>query len=129
VIRWLLVLPAALIAFVGVQIVIIIGGFLSDNKLPNWAYQLVNSAASGYALVVAAAWMAPRGKLATAVVFGVLNIVLIAWVTTLGVSASGQQSDSWLLLVVAALLSAAGSVAGCYQTWESQGKGRVAEVT
>lgn len=119
-VRWLLVLPTAIAAYVGVQLLVILGGLLSGSQLPDWAYQLMNSALSGYALVIAAAWMAPRGRMAVAVGMAVLSIGAGLLLIGVAISDSARQSDAWLGLGAAAVLGILGSLLACYQTWETQ---------
>ena len=122
--RWLLVLPSAVVAFFLIQLVVIIGGFLSDNKLPDWAYQLINSAASGYAFVGAAAWMAPGRKFVVAIVHTVVVTVFGVLIVLVAIAQSGRQSDSWLLLLAAGVLTVAGGGVACYAAWDAERKQR-----
>ncbi|MDP9225253.1 MAG: hypothetical protein M3P18_15695 [Actinomycetota bacterium] len=123
--RWLLVLPTAVVAFFAVQFAIIIGGLLSGNELPDWVYQLINSAASGYAFVGAAAWMAPRAKVVTALIHTLLNAVAGFWLLSVALAQSGRQSDAWLVLAGASLLGIVGGGVACYAAWEADRKARV----
>jgi hypothetical protein len=124
--RWLLVLPTAVAAYFAVQLAIIIAGLLSGNELPDWVYQLINSAASGYAFVGAAAWMAPRAKVVTAIIHTLLNSVVGFWLLSVAVAEFGRQSDAWLFLAGGSLLGIAGGGAACYSAWEAERKARVA---
>lgn len=118
-VRWILVLPAAIVAYIAVQVLIIvlgaISGFLNEGGWPNWLYQLVNSAAGPYASVAAAAWIAPRAKFPTSVVIGVLNVLLALALILEALSKAAEQSDTWLLLALAGVLGVASSGFACYQ--------------
>jgi hypothetical protein len=106
---------------------VVIGGFFSDNQLPNWVYQLINSFASGYAFVRAAAWVAPRGKFPTAIVHTVLVTAFGLLTLVLAINQSGRQSDAWLLLAAAGLLTITGGGVACYAAWEAD-RGRRSSV-
>jgi hypothetical protein len=119
--RWLLVVPAALAGFLAIQIVIVILSFFSGSWLswlPDWAIQLINSAASGYALVYAAAWTAPRAKVVVAVSATIL-VAVIAGVALMGGLLIPTKSGP-VVLALAALLTLAGSAAACWTAYEGQ---------
>ena len=123
-VRWILVLPAAVAAYLGVQLaIIVIGGissFLNGGGWPNWLYQLVNSAAGPYASVAVAAAIAPHGKFPTAVVVGLLNAALGLLLIVQAFSQSGAESDAWLLLAFAGVLAIASSGYASYQVWREE---------
>ena len=121
--RWLLVVPSAVVAFALIQLVVILAGLLSGRWIPDWAYQLINSFASGWAFVSAAAWMAPRAN----VVVAILHIVIISVFTgALGgivlfdpsfVRRSETSSGFFLLAVALTIL---GGVYACVQTYNER---------
>jgi len=119
-VRWLLLIPAAMVATYVVHIVMFIvfnvsnGGLVSDDSFKGWAFGLVDSVVTGYVPVATAALMAPRRKLVAAVAVGALGTLGL-----LRAFASGGDNFS-ALLVVEALFSLGGGPFACYQAWMSQ---------
>ena len=119
--RWLLVVPSAVVAFALIQLVIILAGLLSGRWIPDWAYQLINSFASGWAFVAAAALMAPQANVVVAIVHTVIISVFTGALggfalfdPSLAQRTSGTSSGFFLL---AATLTVLGGVYACVQTY------------
>ena len=108
-VRWMLVLPAGILAYIGVQVIVVVLSLFSQSWLswlPDWALQLINSALSGYAMVYFVAWMAPRGRVTVAVIF----TVLLGIFAGISFMAAGRVSTPGgpVILALAGVLTLAG---------------------
>jgi len=111
VMRWIAVLPAALGAFVGVQIAIIVISLVQSgfNEGPDYWAQFANSVAGTYFLVWAGAKTAPRHRYVTALALAVLYGIFTGAVFTLAIERGLYQSAyRWwdILCYVAGIISA-----------------------
>jgi hypothetical protein len=123
--RWLLFVPAALLAAGLIQLVIILLSGLSEtwlSWLPAWAIQLINSVASGFAFVLVLGWMAPRGKVIAAVVGTVLVALVVGILIIVGLLL--PTKDGPLLVLLGGVLTLVGAGAACWQTYEHESETR-----
>lgn len=119
ILRWILVLPAAMIAqfavrMLGGAILGVAAGLLGpgirDSPPLDWLYLIVSYFVSALAFVVAGAMLAPRGRTATAVTLMLLGIALSLTKHVVGPQLAGNRvgATNWLH----AGLEAAGMVVG-----------------
>jgi hypothetical protein len=111
VLRWILVLPAAVGAYFLVQIA---NGFVTW-MLPgffNWPIQLFNSWAGPIALVVIAAKVAPAHKFIVAVAITITHAIILAILVTLECLSPNVSIPGWWL-IVCALAGVAGTLVAC----------------
>jgi hypothetical protein len=121
--RWVLVLPMAIIGFFAIQLMIIVISALNISWLswlPDWVIQLINSAASGFAFVYAGAWMAPRGKLPVAVILTVAVAALSGMILLATLFGIGHGSR--IVLLVATLLTLLFAVFACITVYDEDRK-------
>ncbi len=120
-VRWVLVLPSGFAGFFLIQVVVILVGLVNSAlqgfSIPDWLYQLINSLASGWAFVRAAAWMAPRANVVVAMVHAVIFSILTTFISVLSLT---QPNPGFLLF--AAVLGLIGGIAACVQIYNYHGK-------
>ena len=115
--RWVLILPAALVSYVGIQILV---GLSSENlplpdKFQDWYSQAANSVAGAWAFIYAGALTAPRGRqFPTGVALAVLFGVVTGSVLTLAASARELSHPLWWIALTA-LASLVTCIAACVQ--------------
>lgn len=100
--RWVLVVPAAIGAYCGIQIVVAIGNSLTPipEVFLNIFCQFVNSVAGPYCLVWAGAKTAPSNNFVVAIVLTVIHAILNGVVVTLGIVSGAYSAGyiAWLIL-------------------------------
>ncbi len=124
--RWLAVLPAAVGAYLGVQLAISFCRGLEDgfSHNPDYWCQFINSVAGPYCLVLAGAKTAPRHQFITSLVLAIVYATLIVAVVTLflvQVQNAYQSTAFWWLLIceTAGIIAAIGV---CLQLRDEEGE-------
>jgi hypothetical protein len=81
VLRWVAVLPAAIGAWIGVQLLVILANAAVIPRWSDWWLELINSAMSSYAFVYAGAATAPKHNfivgIVVAILYGIFMVVII----------------------------------------------------
>ena len=119
--RWILVTPAAITSYFGIQIVVaFIHGIAEEldvlsplvSFMGDYLPQLVNSIIGAYAFVWVGVWMAPSHRFPTSVVLAaVLSLLTCSSVVFLLVQPQLQESLVWLLFT--SLLGIGAAVKAC----------------
>lgn len=110
VLRWILVVPVAVGASLGIQLLFVLLSLWSESILswlPDWALQSLNSVASGFALVYAAAWMAPRAKVVVAVTVAMAGSLLAGLIMMLGLFVPSHVGPT--MIMIGGLLTVTGA--------------------
>ena len=94
VLRWIAVLPAALGAYIGVQVAIVVARSFQTgfNENPDYWSQFLTSIAGPYCLVWAGAMTAPRHRNVTAITLAILYGIFTGVVMTLVIERGMNQS-------------------------------------
>ncbi len=114
VLRWLLVLPAAVVAFLVANLLLIFWNMLSPSfatMSPRWV-QFISSIIGAYMFVVVGTLVAPTKKNIVAIILTVLLAMLCAAITTLAI-VKGPGSDPLWLLVVCLIASIVAAIVAC----------------
>ena len=126
--RWILVLPAAIGAYAGIQIVVIVGNTFCPGPQVFIQYfcQFVNSVAAPYCFVLAGARTAPRYRLVAAIALVVVLAVLYGSVTTLAVVQGRMgvydqlHSDPLWWVITSSIIGIVASGAACLHVYRAQ---------
>jgi hypothetical protein len=97
VLRWIAVLPASAGAFVGIQLLIILGSLIAPGY-SDWYLQLINSAASAYCFVYAGARTAPAYQFIVGIVLAVFFGIMIVGIAIAGFFIKTTDPLWWLIL-------------------------------
>ena len=115
--RWVLVVPATVGAYCGIQIVVAIGNSFSPvpEIFINIFCQIVNSVAGPYCLVGAGAKTAPNNNFVVAIVLTVVHAIFNGVVVILGIISSmyGPWYIAWLIF--AYILGITATIVCCLQ--------------
>lgn len=98
ILRWIAVLPAAVSAYFGIQLLLILLNSLTEDGWSDWGLQLINSATSSYCFVYAGAVTAPTRRFIVGVVLAILLGVFVVAVTTAGFFVEASEPLWWLAL-------------------------------
>ena len=101
--RWLAVLPAALLAFFAIQLLVILMNAMMAEGYASWVLQLVNSAASSYAFIHAGTYTAPKYQFIVGVILAALMVIFMLGVVVL--RAYNQTSDPFWWIALACAIS------------------------
>ena len=103
--RWVLILPAAVGAYIGVQVLVAIANsFTPLPEVVETAYsQIVNSVVGPLALVYVGAEVAPRHQLVAALVLTVLHAVASTTIVTAALVSGRHSQPAWVLIGASAL--------------------------
>lgn len=114
VLRWLLVLPAAVIAFIVANLLLILWNMLSPSfaTMSPRGVQFMASIIGAYMFVVVGTLVAPAKKNIVAITLTVLLAMLCASITTLAL-VKGPGSDPLWLLVVCLIASIVAAIVAC----------------
>ena len=115
-VRWLLVLPAAVGAFLGIQLVMVIVLWVEPNR---WA-QLLNSLAGPFCFVYAGARVAPDKPTVVAVVLAVICATFYAVVVTKALVTHSYEPMGWLVLT--SIVSVVAAIVACIQIHQADSK-------
>ena len=119
VLKWILVLPVSMIAWVIAYWVInLLYNIFSHVDISQWAITLMSSGGSGMAFVVSGSWIAPRGKKIVSVVLATI-MVLFAIISLL-LALNGYGENSTVVSVISALSTIAGCVLGSMQIYDEK---------
>ncbi len=118
--RWVLILPAAAGAYIGVQVLVAIANsFTPVPEVVETAYsQLVNSVLGPLAFVYVGAKVAPRHQFVAALVLTVLHAVANATIVTAALVSGRHSQPAWVLIGTSALGIVATLIL-CYQMRDS----------
>ena len=98
ILRWIAVLPAAVGAFFGIQLLLILMNAMTEPRWSDWWLQLINSAASSYCFVYAGAATAPKHKFVVGIVLAILFGIFIVAIATAGFFIKTTDPLWWLIL-------------------------------
>lgn len=98
VLRWIAVLPAAVGAFFGVQLLLILVNAMTEPRWSDWWLQLINSAASSYCFVYAGAATAPKHQFIVGIVLAIIFGIFIVAIVTAGSFVKTTDPLWWLIL-------------------------------
>ena len=98
VLRWVAVLPAALGAWIGIQLLIILANAMVTPRWSDWWLQLINSAASSYAFVYAGSATAPKHNFIVGIVVAILYGIFMVVIITAGFFIKTSDPLWWLVL-------------------------------
>jgi len=100
--RWIAILPAAIGAYLGLQVLIIFISALSElygKHLPDIFYQFINSIASAVAFVWAGAKAAPKYHYIVAICLTVIISIFMASITSIAILKDIHSYPLWWLIV------------------------------
>ena len=127
--RWILVLPAAVGAYIAVHIVVIIGNLYLTGSFGVYFCQFVNSVCAPYAFVLAGAKTAPRHGFAAGIALAVILAVLMGGVIAVSLIEARmgvyteRHSDPLWWLVVSSVIGIAVAIAACIQLHADESRG------
>ena len=98
ILRWIAVLPAAVGAFFGIQLLLILINAMTEPRWSDWWLQLINSAASSYCFVYVGAVTAPKHRFIAGIVLAILFGIFIVVIATAGFFIKTSQPLWWLIL-------------------------------
>ena len=115
--RWIAVLPAAIGAYLGIQVVVAIGNSFSgySESLINMWCQLINSIAGPYCFVLAGAKTAPVYRFITAVVLTTLFSLANGVLLTLVLTSQRQFSTPLWWFVTSLIIGLVAAIGACVQ--------------
>lgn len=115
--RWLAVLPAALGAYFGIQLVIGLARGLEDGfaDRPDYKSQLICSILGPYFLVWVGAKTAPRFRFVTALTLTVLHAIAAGSLVTIGIVQGLLQSGALWWLIICSVVGFVGTIVLCVQ--------------
>jgi hypothetical protein len=115
--RWIAVLPAAIGAYLGIQVVVAIGNSFSGypESLINVWCQLINSIAGPYCFVLAGAKTAPFHRFITAVVLTMLYSLANGVLLTLVLTSQRQFSTPLWWFVTSLIIGLVAAIVACVQ--------------
>lgn len=123
-VRWILVLPVAMTAFIAVAFVLALGAYLPlPGDQPKWIqpalFQMLVSIVAPYVFVIAGAKTAPDRRFTVGVALATGYAVYAGYVMTSGLAAGKyQETRTWTIaLFVLGVLAAA---AACVQLWRDR---------
>jgi len=119
--RWILVLPASLGAYFGIQVIIAVANSFApvpESMINLWC-KFINSIAGPAALVWVGAIIAPKHKFVVAITITVIHAILNAIVLTLAII-SGRHSDPTWLLVGACIIGIVSTIVVCVMLHEKE---------
>lgn len=115
--RWVAVLPAAIGAYIAVQIavgvVMVFENGLDDG--PDYKSQLICSIVGPYFLVLAGAKTAPRFRLVTALTLTVLHAAFSCCLIMLVIMSGRSQAASLWWLILSSVIGITASIIACIQ--------------
>lgn len=117
--RWIGVLPLAIIASILIQFVVAIGNYMA----PDWICKIINSIASSYVFVLSGAKIAPKHNFTTAIILTGLNILATGMMLTISgqMLSSGRMSGgSFTWIIIAMILGIVGASAACFKVKEDE---------
>jgi uncharacterized membrane protein HdeD (DUF308 family) len=115
--RWIAVLPAALGAYIGIQLVVGLVRSLEtgvDDRPDYWS-QFISGIAGPYCLVLAGAKTAPRYRFVTALTLTVLHGFVNGSLVTLAIVLAWRQSASLWWLILCCAVGIIASIVACIQ--------------
>jgi hypothetical protein len=115
--RWIAVLPAAIGAYLGIQVVVAIGNSFGPGpeSLINLWCEFINSVAGPYCFVLAGAKTAPSHRFITAVVLTVLFSVANGVLLTLVLTSQRQFSTPLWWFVTSLIIGLVAAIIACVQ--------------
>lgn len=96
--RWVAVLPAGIGAWIGIQLLIALANAMVTPRWSDWWLQLINSAASSYALVYTGAVTAPKHNFIVGIVLAILYSIFMVVIITAGFFIKTSDPLWWLVL-------------------------------
>jgi len=125
-IRWLLFLPAAIMAYIGIQLFVAIGNSIGMWFLPevliNAFCQLINSVSGPYCFVLAGAKVAPRYSRVVAIVLVVISAIFHLGMAILAIYSTNYTVAYLTWGSISALLGIIASVIACVQIYNKEVK-------
>lgn len=116
VLRWIAVLPGAALAWIAIQLIIILMNAMWRDGYADWVLQLVNSGASSYAFVVVGALIAPSFNRIVSIVLAILYGIAMVVLITAGFFIKTSEPTWWLVLT--GLISIAAVIGGVIKVHE-----------
>lgn len=115
--RWVLVIPAAIGAYFGIQIAVALGNSFSPGPeiFINIFCQIVNSVAGPYCLVWAGAKTAPSNRFVVAIILTVIHAIVNGVVVTLGIISNRFSVGYIVWIIFVCLLGIAATIVCCLQ--------------
>jgi hypothetical protein len=115
--RWVLFLPAAVAAWLLVQVAVSLGSVLIPG-VTIYAVRLFNGWIAGVAFVIAGAFTAPKNRLVVAI--SLASVDAIVSILMISIHALRRPDPIWD--VVSSILEVAGTIVGCSSVWIYQAK-------
>jgi hypothetical protein len=115
--RWIAVLPAAVAAYLGIQVVVALGNSFApgpESWINIWC-QLINSIAGPYCFVLAGAKTAPLHRFITAIVLTVLYSLASGVLLTLVLTSQQQFSTPLWWFVTSLVIGLVAAIVACIQ--------------
>jgi FtsH-binding integral membrane protein len=109
--RWVGVLPAAVAAYIVIQVMVAIGNIITG--LPDFYVQLFNSIVASFCFVYAGAKTAPRYSFIVALTLTIIFTILNGSVLTLVFVTHRYYSGSLTWLVICCILGIVSTIAAC----------------
>jgi hypothetical protein len=125
IVRWILVLPVAMAAFVAVAFVLALGAYLPlPGDPPKWIqpalFQMLVSIVAPYVFVLAGAKTAPERRFAAGTALAAGYSIYAGYVMASGLAAGKyQETRTWTIALF--LLGVLAAAAACVQLWRDRG--------
>jgi hypothetical protein len=113
--RWIAVLPAAVGAYFGIQVLVGLGSYFTSGMDVDYLSQLICSIAGPYCLVWVGAKTAPRYRFVTALALAIVHAVANVLIVTLAVVFAKRDSTSIWWIVVCGIAGVTASIVACIQ--------------
>lgn len=119
--RWALVLPAAIAAYLGIQVLVALGNSFTGlpDVVETFYSQFVNSVAGPVAFVLAGAYVAPKSRFGVALALTLLHAITTATVVTIALTTGRHSTPSWAL-VGACALGIVATIVACYLLYQTE---------
>jgi hypothetical protein len=103
--RWVLVLPAAIVSYFAIQIVIAIMNSFTPfpESFENIFCQLINSVAGPYCFVVAGTMLAPKYNFIVSITLTVLYVIINTTILVIAIMNGSSTIPLWWLIITSIL--------------------------
>jgi len=113
--RWIAVLPIAIVAFFGVQILVSLVSFLRSGMEVDYLSQFICSIVGPYFLVLVGAKTAPSYRFITALVLVIIHAIADSSIVTLAVVIAERQPTSIWWIILCSIVGVIASMLACLQ--------------
>jgi hypothetical protein len=101
ILRWIAVLPAAIGAWIGIQLLLILMSFMfTPYRYADWVLQITTTAFSSYVFVTLGAYTAPRFQYQTGIVLAIFLGIITVMVATARWFIPSTDVPAWWITIV-----------------------------